>query len=455
MHMASVRFAAFVAVVAALAVAPAHAWERRIAATFQVDLLHVDARGDIYAAVRLDPALSDGETTGLMKLGGRTGAERWRAVVPSAGARVNRSAVVTAIGTQPSGDVVVVATATNGRSHDVIRFARHEARTGEVRWRRTVRGDTASGHAAAFGATIDHAGDVVAAGTITRGPVQGRSDAEDVLVVKLSGETGVERWRHQLDLGANRYDGANSVAVDSRNDVLVVAGGTTGPASGVAFVAKHASDTGEVVWRTPLSTGGRVVGVTHDDDAILAGIGAVTRVRGGSGEIAWSAQFPAIGNVFDARELPSGDIVAFGIPSYTSKELMIVRLDGATGVEAWRTVVDDAFTLGFNQLLTIAGDRILVGGQRTPLTETCYDAFTTVVDGSGAVIASHVFDGTTVARGCESECGEGPNGCTPGYGTDRDEAFAVAVRPDGQMIVAGALNDGRRGRPRGFVATTP
>ncbi|HEV7732194.1 MAG TPA: hypothetical protein VGR62_08530 [Candidatus Binatia bacterium] len=435
------------------------AWERRVAKTYQVQMLRVDDRGDLYAAVSLDPLYTNGQTTALVKLRSRDGAERWRQIVPTAGPQVDRGAHVTGIGTQPSGDAVIVSTASNSRGHDVIRFARHDSRTGRARWRRTVRSDTADGYAEAFGAAVDRAGDVVAAGTITRGPAAIRYEAEDLFVVKLSGDDGSELWRYQLDGGANVGDGANSVAVDSHDDVIVAGGVRTGrnATDGVAFVMKHAASTGDVLWRTNLPEGGSVMSITRADDVILGGRLAVSLVRGNSGEVMWETPFPAIGNVYDARELPSGDIVVFGLESYAVEKLFIARLDGTTGAEQWRTAIDDVFTLGGSLLAVVDPARLVVGGQRTAVPGTCYDAFSAEFDAvSGAPIASQTYDGTTVALGCEVDCpGEGPGRCTPGYGSDKDETFAVAAAPNGGIIVAGSLSDGHLGRPRGFVATIP
>jgi hypothetical protein len=176
-------------------------------------------------------------------------------------------------------------------------------------------------HASAADVAVDAAGDVVVAGGWNSGTGSGGAP-----VAKYDGGTGEEVWRGQYS-GPTLPATFRSVAVDSAGDLVVGAAVSSGSTNDLA-VYKFAGANGTELWRT-------LVHVGHDD------------VRG----VALDA---------------SGDVFAAGSLSIlnTARDVIILKLDGATGAELWRHVIT-ATTNDSNYVTTIAVDGsgdLVVGG---------------------------------------------------------------------------------------------
>jgi hypothetical protein len=154
-------------------------------------------------------------------------------------------------------------------------------------------------------------------------------------------------------------------------------------------------------------------------------------------------------------------VIAVGVRADAAgvSSLAAVRLDGGTGAEEWRRLLQGSDGHGSGRAVAIAPDGDVVVGGQFRNTRSCYDlSFARLAGETGEILDVRSVDGTTVASQCDlpPECrfvpGDVPCG-PPRAGIDVDTLSAVAVDADGRIVVAGYVSDGRRGRQRGLVAS--
>lgn len=235
-----------------------------------------------------------------------------------------------------------------GLDFTVVKFA---GSTGAELWRQTINGTAANSADMASAVTVDHDGDVLAAGI-----TQNTLGANSFTVVKFAGSTGAPLWRKvvkgmkALKGVANSDDDAFAIAVDAVGDV--VAGGMTQNAlSGHDFtVVKLAGATGAELWS-------QVIGGTMNgsDDQVRA----VAADR-------------------------NGDVVAAGFTQNagTDYDFTVVKLAGASGTQLWKRVIHGTAVPSedkLEQALAVAVDTVgnVVAAGTTQNTGTFYD-FTVV-----------------------------------------------------------------------------
>jgi putative pyrroloquinoline-quinone binding quinoprotein len=208
---------------------------------------------------------------------------------------------VAAVAADPAGDVIAAGALQDRSSGTDFLVVKRAGTDGRELWRAVLNG-TANGDDRANAVAVDRAGDVVAAGVIrSAGPAFG-----DLAVVKLSGRTGVPVWRAQLNGTAGVFGEALAVAVDAAGDVVAV-GDVTNLITGIDFiVVKLSGATGAVLWRREIDSAG-------------------------SNDVAQAVAIDANGDVLAA---------GFVINPLTAADLAVVKLDGRTGREVWRSVVN-------------------------------------------------------------------------------------------------------------------
>jgi hypothetical protein len=294
----------------------------------------LDGNGDVVAGGSIaDLTTGIGDFT-VVKLGGGSGAELWRArVVGSA-----PGGLASALAVDAMGDVIAAGLVANGdlTTRSEIAIVRFTGASGAELWR-TVIGGNGNGFDHASAVALDAAGDVMVAGRLVQA-----ATGPDFFVAKLSGATGVELWRRTLDGGGTaprNVDDANALAVDGNGDVLV-AGSLQRDANNHFTIVKLAGADGTDRWRQRLD----------DGDAALH---------------ADSAQSVAV----DA----AGDVLAAGGTRINSGDnrLTIVKLTGVSGNVQWR---NDAPSLpGAGRLAVIAldpaGNAVAAGDISQPATD--------------------------------------------------------------------------------------
>ena len=358
----------------------AELWRRVISGTAsapsgEVRAVAVDAAGDVVAAGAINNTGSLQDFT-VVKLAGATGVELWRQVINGT-ASLNDTA--RSLRLDGAGNVVAGGELQNtgtGMDFTVVKLA---GTTGAELWRRQLDG-TASGTDVARSVRLDAAGDVVAGGEL-----QNIGTGMDFMVVKLSGTTGTEVWRRQIDGTASGNDLARTLRVDSTGNV-VAAGELQNIGTGLDFtVVKLAGSSGAELWRQVLNgtasgtDAAHAVRVDAAGDVIAAGelqnIGtgmdfAVVKLAGGSGAELWRRQLNGTASIDDlvraVRVDAAGDVLAGGELQNTGTgiDFAVVKLAGSTGVPVWQRTLNGTVS-GADRLHALtedtAGDVLAAG----------------------------------------------------------------------------------------------
>jgi len=289
--------------------------------------IRLDPSGDVVAAGEVQNTAT-GKDFIIVKLSAMTGAPLWQR-------QINGSAdlddFARSVRVDSAGDILVGGDLRNTGSSDfaVLKLA---GLTGAEMWRRVIDG-TAQGNDLVRTMRVDTVGDVVAAGEL-----QNIGTGRDFAVVKLSGVTGAEVWRRQIDGSASVDDLARSVRVDAAGDVIA-AGELQNTGTGIDFaVVKLSGSTGTEVWRRLIN------GTASGNDAAHA-----------------------------VRVDSSGDILACGAVqnSGTDLDFTVVKLSPADGSQIWHREINGRAS-GPDQATALAedssGDVVAAGFTQNPAT---------------------------------------------------------------------------------------
>jgi len=272
-------------------------WRQMIHGTANgADFIHavtVDGAGNVVAVGSTQNTGTFYDLT-VVKFAGSSGVELWRQVIN--GQAANSSDWASAVTVDAAGDVVAVGVTQNSPNRNDFTVVKFAGTTGLPLWGKVISGTGVNSDSEALAATVDAAGDVVAAGFIQN------STGHDFTVVKLAGGTGVEIWRQVLNGTANGDDQARAVAVD-RSGNVVAAGFSENTSSSFDFtVIKFAGTSGVPLWE---------------------------RVLHGTAAPSGSKFEAALAVAVD----PKGDVVAAGSTQNvgTFFDFTVVKLDGTDG----------------------------------------------------------------------------------------------------------------------------
>ncbi len=230
------------------------------------------------------------------------------------------------------------------------------APTASLAWRYEIE---IEGRELVTAVAVDSLGDVIAVG---EGPlVEGCSPAPRscpaLRVVKLSGETGEELWRVEVDppaeASARLAQWAGVTVDDSDNPIVIGPWNTVSP---VPDVRKFDGATGTLLWAGFGAGLSRSIALGADDDVNTAGSGpggefGVARLSAATGEQLWltTIEGPRMAGREEAGDVTvdaAGDVVAAGhledFPGDQGTDLIftVVKLSGATGEELWIQLLD-------------------------------------------------------------------------------------------------------------------
>lgn len=325
--------------------------------------LLIDPRGDVIVGRR---SLA-GRLYGVVKLGGATGELVWRREPVGEFPKNGPFAHATAL--DPAGAIVAgggFGEYSSGFRTDLV-VAKLEGREGGEVWRRSFRGEY-PGHlyeeafnrvaALAVGAT----GDVFATGVLIRSLERRRWT-----ITRFDGTTGATRWTHVAGVSQMEYTGPlgqDSFALDARDDVVAVAlGNSSAPQNYVVTVVKLSGETGAQRWRRRLpGRSGGTLAITPDGDVVAAATLerprrssriAVVRLDGRTGSVRWLRKIRAAAEGRDDDDLfgafprklavdAAGHVLLAGLvwnPGH-GWDLLVVGLDAATGAGRWRQEFD-------------------------------------------------------------------------------------------------------------------
>jgi hypothetical protein len=250
-------------------------WQQRIRRQ-QARLLSLDVVSDeVVVAGTVETAYGPvrGADFFVAKLAGDTGAERWRRIVTFPYGQPF------AIAVDARGDVVVGGHLKNietGADWTVVRLA---GDTGDERWRHVVDGP-AHGSDVAEAIALEASGGVVVAGTL-----QAAAESWQVLVTRLDGATGVERWRRIAANDDAPIPPPVALTAAGNGDALLTSAETAGVQEQNLLVARVAGNDGSEAWRRLLS--GSAPGVGWGDAIVERADGVVVvagrTVNAGSG----------------------------------------------------------------------------------------------------------------------------------------------------------------------------
>lgn len=292
------------------------------------------------------------------------GSEVWRRVIDGGTGGYDIEGAVAIVG-----DRVVVSGGIDGTTFDDTRFAALglDASSGAEVWRRVRDGD-AGGRDWATRLVAGTGGQVFVAGVLAN-----LGTKDDVLVLDLDAASGVKQWDLTLNATVPELDDrADSVAVDASGAALV--SGTVGTRrTAEDFTVVKLSASGDEAWRA------RIDGAMHLDDA------------GGPLVVDPAGDVFAAGTTFDGPALPSNDPRFPGFPPLIN--LTVVKLDGATGTETWRSApefggrgIEPAATD-----LALAGDDVVLGGWFGTLNLDCRSAVVKLRGTDGAELWRRLY----------------------------------------------------------------
>lgn len=193
--------------------------------------LALDVAGNAAAAGTIQNA--DGNYEGvLLSFDAATGTERWRFTLPSEG---TESSVLQAVEVVPGGDVIAAGLMQSSESNATLIVVRLDGTDGHERWRRLFtapEGFEAGAPDVALGG-----GDVLLSGIVGR----------DLLLVRLDDETGADVWQRPSPQPFIGYAITSLVADDDGNPVLVSSFANPGSGTDLSIQKVSVDTGGEVI----------------------------------------------------------------------------------------------------------------------------------------------------------------------------------------------------------------
>jgi outer membrane protein assembly factor BamB len=291
--------------------------------------------------------------------------------------RADGLAAVIAIAVDGADDAIVV-----GQTETEFAVIKYDGASGAELWRRELTGTAGGNDNLAVAVAVDAADNLYVTGRL-----ENTGTFLDFAVMKLAGATGAEIWRVELDGAGSADDFAGRVSVIG-SDVVAVA--TLFNTDYQATVVRLAGATGAELWRYELSAGtSSGAGTVHVDGNgdVLVGVSltnmateddiGIVKLAGATGAELWLYQLSGPEAAFDDRLGDtaidaSGDVFLNGTveqPFSIVELVRVVKVDGATGAELWRTDPE--------------------GGACTPVIEDDGDV---IVDAGGNPIISAALD---------------------------------------------------------------
>lgn len=246
------------------------------------DVMHglaIDRAGDVLLAGSLAQS-STLQDFAVIKLSGLNGIEHWRFVLNGTG---NSNDAAVTLAATDNGDVVAAGLTYNLESASDVTVVRLAGKTGDVQWHTTLNGDFLNSVDFATALAIDSIGNIVVAGYGNGLGAEGSSSTDgDLLVVKLKGTNGDELW-HQAISGKSMpsTDIGNAVTTDASDDILVAGGLEEAAGEGERYaILKLSGESGREKWRYLAGPNSQAVGVATDDRGDVFGTGTTLGLRG-------------------------------------------------------------------------------------------------------------------------------------------------------------------------------
>ncbi len=342
--------------------------------------VEVDQIDDVVAVGRFGDALSGGVSFFAVKFDGTTGTETFRTSIvgtdPSNVSTANAVAIAPFLSTIYAGGVL--ANAGTGQDATVIAL---DPFGGLELWRASFDGTTFGSADAINSVTVDPFSNVAAGGILDDFPT-----GPDAFLVGLDAVTGGELWRASFDGTASSADAILSVASTPGGETIG-AGQLRNFTTGNDFFVVAVDAAGFERWRTEIDGGANgvdfAVDVATNPFGQVAAAGFVTTATEGqnglvvlldsTGVELWRTEIAGLapaGN--DALQTVSfdgvGDVLVAGTVDNggaSGPDFVAIKLDGASGAELWRRNVDGTsmgIDGGATGLVVDLADDPIVGG---------------------------------------------------------------------------------------------
>ena len=266
-------------------------WERRLPGAGG-DAEHVVSAGNAVYVVAHVPAPGDGTKIVIARLDQTSGAVTWTRELKESGSPGDQ---VTGLAVRGTSHVVVSAQLRGSNTSPDFVVAALATNLGNEVWRKTFDGGAIedADRDVARTLAVDAQGNVVVAGILSE-----IATGDDVAVVKLRGNDGLELWRRVVDGAASGSDDVRDLAVDAAGNVVVVGRLRNPGTSGDLAALKIDGLSGTVLWE-------------HDEDGTESG-----------SDTAFYVAVDAGGDIAVAGRLRNGD---------TADGFSVFRLAGVNG----------------------------------------------------------------------------------------------------------------------------
>lgn len=257
---------------------------------------------------------------------------------------------------EPNGVIIAGSAGNLATGHDLA-VTKLRASNGTIVWASEING-TANDGDHAHDVAIDSTGRVAVVGLM-----RNLGFAEDFVALQLSGTTGLEQWRSIHRGSAGLFEEGRTVAINSRDEVVVagyLGNAPTGTKTDIAvFTLSDANGT--TIWGRVLDGGANSgdeflgdVAIDANDDVIVAGYivpaasgsdFAILKFAGGTGDELWRYVVDGGGGSVDLALSvmidASGDVIATGgiTDAANVRQSLTVRLAGDSGTELWRHTI--------------------------------------------------------------------------------------------------------------------
>jgi len=330
----------------------------------------------------------------------------------------------TAVALAPNGDIIVAGYTTSfgagGNDIWVLRLDEN----GNIKWQKTYGGSDDDGVNAV---ALAPNGDIILAGE-TWSFGAGTPDHSNAWVLRLDGEGNV-KW--QKTYGGSGDDGVNAVALAPNGDIIVAGYTTSFGAGGNDFWVLRLDANGNVKWQKTYGGGGddgaTSIAIAPNGDIIVAGY---TTSFGAGGNDIWVLRLDENGNIkwqktyggstldeaYAVALAPNGDVIVAG-HTYSFgagyEGVWVLRLDENGNIK-WQKTYEGDNNDGANALAIAPNGDIIVAGYTWSFGAGWEDFWVLRLDENGNIKWQKTYGGSNI-----------------------DVARAIALAPNGDIIVAG------------------
>ena len=339
-----------------------------------------------------------------------------------------------AVAVDADGNVVVTGLSNNGTNDDYY-TAKYAAADGTLLWEKRYNGPL-NGYDEAYALAVDGAGNVIVTGSSTS------SGFEDYYTAKYAAADGALLWEKRYDGPGHDEDDANAVAVDGNGNVVVTGQSYRDESSYDYYTAKYAAADGALLWEKRYNGPGNsgdsasALAVDASGNVVVTGysIGSgsgydfyTAKYAAANGALVWEKRYngPANGNDFANAVVvdASGNVAVTGHShNGTDRDYYTAKYAAADGALLWENRYNGAAN-GDDIATAIATDRsgnvVATGYSYNGTNDDYYTAKYAAAD--GALLWEKRYNG-------------------PGNG--HDQASAVAVDGDGNVVVTGYSYNG-------------